>query len=100
MKIGFLMCFFAICATGVGQDAKRGEPSPWERSVVTVEVGRKQYDYYQPWSRKTARVQKPGLVLSDHQVLTTAEEMSDRTLVRMQKGGRGKWFAGEVAWID
>ena len=24
----------------------------WERSVVTIEVTRKQYDYLQPWSRQ------------------------------------------------
>ena len=38
--------------------------------------------------------------MGDHQVLTTADEMFDRTLVRLQKGGRGQWFIGEVSWID
>jgi hypothetical protein len=68
--------------------------------VVTLEVSRKQYDYYQPWTRKTSRVQKTGIVLGDHQILTTADELFDRTLVRLQKGGRGRWWAGEVLWID
>ena len=33
-------------------------------------------------------------------MLTTADEMFDRTLVRLQKGGRGLWRIGEVKWID
>jgi hypothetical protein len=74
--------------------------SPWERSVVNIEVARKQYDYYQPWSKRTRRLQKAGIVVGEHEILTTADEMFDRTLVRLQKGGRGRWFVGDVAWID
>lgn len=74
--------------------------SPWEQSIVTVEVSRKQYDYYQPWSRKDVRVQKPGLVLGENQILTTAEDLYNRTLIRLQKGGRGRWWLGEVKWVD
>jgi hypothetical protein len=83
-----------------GQEVKRSEPSALEQSVITLEAARKQYDYYQPWSKTTARVQKPALVISDHQLLTTAEELNDRTLVRLQKHGRGRWWPGEVSWID
>lgn len=43
---------------------------------------------------------KAGLVLKDNEILTTADELFDRTLVRIQKGGRGKWFIGDVSWID
>ena len=78
----------------------RNEASPWESSVVTVEVARKQYDYYQPWTRKDIRVQKPGLVVGEGEILTTAEETYNRTLVRLQKGGRGRWWLGEVKWVD
>lgn len=97
----FLVCFGLLSLFPcTGQEVKRSEPSAWEQSVVTLEVARKQYDYYQPWSKTTARVQKPALVLSDHQLLTTAEELNDRTLIRLQKHGRGRWWPGEVAWID
>jgi hypothetical protein len=90
----------AIAVSTHAQERRRGPASPWERSVVTLEVSRKQYDYYQPWTRKTSRVQKTGMVLDDHQILTTADELFDRTLVRLQKGGRGRWWTGEVIWID
>jgi hypothetical protein len=75
-------------------------PSPWEHSIVTLEVARKQYDYYEPWNKRTRRLQKCGLVVGDHQILTTADELYDRTLVRLQKNGRGRWFLGEVLWAD
>lgn len=90
----------AIAVSTHAQERRRAPASPWERSIVTLEVSRKQYDYYQPWTRKTSRAQKTGMVLDNHQILTTADELFDRTLVRLQKGGRGRWFTGEVLWID
>src|SRR5262249_32263193 len=78
----------------------KGAASSWEKSIVTLDVARKKYDYYQPWSRRQSQVQKTGLVVGERQVLTTADEMFDRTLVRLQKGGRGRWWIGEVVWID
>ena len=74
--------------------------SPWENSVVQLEVSRKQYDYFQPWTKRTKTTQETGLILNGHEILTTADEMFDRTLVRVQKGGRGKWWNGDVRWID
>ena len=82
------------------QRPSRSELAAWENTIVTVEVARKKYDYYQPWTRRTSQVQKTGLVVGEHQILTTADEMFDRTLIRLQKGGRGRWWIGEVSWID
>ena len=96
--IAYLTLFLLLPA--YAQEVKRSAPSMWEQSVVTVEVARKQYEYYQPWTKKTARSQKPALVVGERELLTTAEELYDRTLVRLQKYGRGRWFAGEVSWID
>ena len=72
----------------------------WEKSVVKVEVSRNLYDYYQPWSRRNDRSMKIGLVVGKGQILTTAQDLSDRTLVRLQKGGRGKWTNAQADWID
>ena len=71
----------------------------WERAIVTVEVTRKEYDYLQPWSRRVNQVQKMGTIIGDREILTTADFMADQTLIRLQKG-RGRWFRGEVTWID
>jgi hypothetical protein len=93
----FIQCtFLSTAAERLGQETV----SAWERSLVTVEVARKKYDYYQPWTRRTSQTQKTGIVLNDHEILTTADEMFDRALVRLQKGGRGRWWLGEVTWID
>jgi len=98
--LSLLPIFAAMVLITQAQEHKRGPASPWEKSVVTLEVSRKQYDYYQPWTRKTSRAQKAGIVLADHRILTTADELFDRTLVRLQKGGRGRWWPAEVAWVD
>ena len=72
----------------------------WEKSIVKVEVSRNIYDYYQPWNRRNDRATKIGLVVGERQLLTTAQDLSGRTLVRLQKGGRGKWTNAQVEWID
>src|SRR5437870_1903182 len=76
------------------------ERSPWERSIVTVELNAKQYDYRQPWITRTKTTQKNGLVIGPREILTTAEDFSNRTLVRIQKNGRGKWYNATVQWVD
>jgi hypothetical protein len=89
-----------VSARSHAEEERKAELAGWERSIVTIEVARKQYDYYQPWSKRTRRFQKIGTVIGEHQILTTADELFDRTLIRVQKGGRGRWWIGEVAWLD
>jgi hypothetical protein len=81
-------------------DDSTAATSVWEKSVVKVEVSRNIYDYYQPWNRRNDRSAKIGLVVGERQILTTSQNLSDRTLVRLQKGGRGKWTNASVDWID
>lgn len=71
----------------------------WEKAVVTVEITRKQYDFLQPWSRRVDQVQKMGTIINGKEILTTADQLSNHTLIRLQKG-RGRWFQGHVGWID
>ncbi|HVV01007.1 MAG TPA: hypothetical protein VHH88_06565, partial [Verrucomicrobiae bacterium] len=92
--VGFAMLIMLGLA-----DARAARPA-WDESIVTIEVARKQYDYYQPWSRRTHRTQKTGVILGNHQILTTADELFDHTLIRLQKHGRGQWWIGEIAWVD
>jgi hypothetical protein len=79
---------------------KNGERSGWPDSVVTIEVSRNQYDYTQPWTRRTRRLRKTGIVLGDRRLLTTADQVFDQTLVRVQKEGRGPWWPASVDWVD
>jgi PDZ domain len=97
----FVPAVLLACVIGHGaDDAKNVDPAAWERSVVQLDVTRKQYDYFQPWSKRMKSGQKTGIVISDNEILTTADELFDRTLIRLQKGGRGKWWIGELTWID
>jgi hypothetical protein len=96
----FLLTVEVAWFSGAAEPMPQSADNSWEHSIVTIEVSRKKYDYYQPWSRRTSQTQKTGLVLADHQILTTADEMFDRTLVRLQKNGRGRWWLGELTWID
>jgi len=99
-RLALAACLLGSARPSPGQEARHSDLSAWEHSIVTLEVARKQYDYYQPWGQGTRRVQKSGLVVGPKELLTTADELFDRTLVRLQRGGRGRWAAGEVVWID
>jgi S1-C subfamily serine protease len=102
MKQFFLV--FVLVVSAASAVFAQTTPAPtallWEKSVVRVEVTRRVYDYYQPWSTRTAQAAKIGLVVTDNQILTTSQDLSDRTLVRVQKGGRGPWVSASVAWVD
>ena len=91
-----LIVTFAVLA----EAAQTNTPTTWEKSIVRLEVARKSYDYYQPWNRRNERAMKTGLVVGERQILATAQDLSDQTLVRVQKNGRGKWTTARVEWID
>ncbi len=89
----------------LGADPAPATASPaalkgWERSVVLLEVNRKQYDYQQPWAKRSVTAQKTAIVVGPREALTTADELADHTLLRLQKDGRGKWWKASVTWID
>ncbi len=88
----FILCLLAVPAVAA-------DDVSWERSIVSLEVTRKQYDYLQPWSRRVEQMQKVGTIIDSKEVLTTAEGLGDHTLIRLQKG-RGRWYRAELAWID
>jgi len=72
----------------------------WKDSLVTIEGTRRQYDLFQPWSRRVRTTTKSGIVIGPREVLTTAEDLNDRTLLRFQRDGRGLWYDAELVWID
>lgn len=94
-----VLAAFAGCST-VPSGNQSSASAQWEKSVVRVEVSRKTYDYYQPWNRRTDRSMKTGLVVGKREILTTCQDMSDYTLVRVQKDGRGEWTTAKVVWVD
>ncbi len=83
-----------------GESAFQQNLKTWERSIVTLDVARKDYNYFLPWTRQASRQRKTGIVVGKHEILTTADGLFDRTFIRVQKGGRGQWWFGTVSWID
>ncbi|MBI3852616.1 MAG: hypothetical protein HY298_20355 [Verrucomicrobia bacterium] len=83
-----------------GRAAARSDTRDWERSIVSLDATRKQYDFFLPWSKQVQTVVKAGIVIGPREILTTADELENHTLIRLQKGGRGQWWNAEVKWID
>lgn len=96
----FLLVLALAGATTSSPAAERNARNPMEASLVTLEVTAKNYDYFQPWAKPTRSVRKHALVVGERELLTTAQNLADRTLVRVQKGGRGRWANAEVKWLD
>ncbi len=72
----------------------------WENSVIHIEVTSKEYNYIQPWARSEHKTYKSGVVVSGHQIITTADGLADQTLIRLKKQGSGLFSLGTVVWID
>lgn len=90
----------AMTWCGLVRAAEGNGRSPFESSVVTIEVTFKDYDYFQPWTKPTRSIRKHALVVGERELVTTAQNLADRTLVRVQKRGRGRWYNAEVRWVD
>jgi hypothetical protein len=72
----------------------------WDNAVVHIEVSGIEYSYAQPWTRAPRKVDKTGVAIAGHQIITTAEGLNDQTVIRLQKQGGGLFSAGSVVWID
>jgi hypothetical protein len=72
----------------------------WENAIIHIEVTSKDYSYVQPWARSEKKVFKTGVVIANHEIITTAAGVADQTLIRLQKQGGGFFSLGRVVWID
>lgn len=99
ISLRLLICTLLL-APGLCLQAASDDLSRWEHSLVTIEVNRQAYNFIQPWTRRSVSMQKSGIVIGPTRILTTAEQMNDLLTIRIQKGGRGRWFAGKLEWVD
>jgi len=72
----------------------------WENAVIHIEITSKAYSYVKPWERGERKASKSGVVIPDHLIITTAEDLDDQTLIRLKKQGGGLFSLGRVVWID
>lgn len=92
--------FLAVAAPAPAARAQLLARPGWDRSLVTIEVTFKLHDAFQPWNEPTRSIRKHGVVVAPGEVLTTAQYLPAHTLVRLQKGGRGRWYDAKVKWWD
>jgi len=92
LSSAYLLALLGWVLVAGGTARATPDHSPWEHSLVTVEVNHTVHDFLQPWSKRTEEHRKTGVVVGPHQVLTTADHFWNRNLVRVQKGGRGQWW--------
>lgn len=88
----------AFVPVGRAQPMLAATAPDWSRSLVSIEVTYKVFDAFQPWNDPTRAIRKHGFVVAPDEVLTTAQYLPTHTLVRVQKGGRGRWYDGRVKW--
>jgi hypothetical protein len=99
-RLVLALCCLASSSAGFARDTASSVAREWQRSLVTLEITRNQPDFLQPWSGRPQTLVKGGIVVGARDILTTAFGLENRTLVRVQKGGRGEWYAAQVRWID
>lgn len=97
--LNLLLCALLLAPVTV-LPAASSDLARWERSLVTLEINSQGYNYIQPWTRRSQTIQKSGVVIGPRSILTTAEQLNDLLLARVQKGGRGKWYPAQLEWID
>ncbi len=98
----FPKLIFAVSLLLTGQALGQADESKanWQDSIVLLDVTRNNFNFRIPWDKRAQSVSKFGAVIEGKELLTTAGGLANHTLVRIQKGGRGKWTNGEVRWID
>ena len=73
----------------------------WERSVVQLSVTYQTWDHGRPWAKESPGTrQAMGVVVAGHLVLTTAQILSDATLIELEALGRNHPITPRVVAVD
>ena len=88
---------FTASAVVSSQD---GPDTSWQLSIVDFDITRNDFNFRVPWDKRAQSTRKLGAVINGNEIVTTARGLANHTLVRLQKGGRGRWHTGQVEWID
>src|SRR5437868_5578584 len=71
----FISFLFVLCSCSSPKKKEASVPLPleWDHSIVHIEISGRQFDYFQPWSKRVENVKKMGVVVEGHTILTTAD---------------------------
>ncbi|MES2307326.1 MAG: hypothetical protein V4507_00550 [Verrucomicrobiota bacterium] len=100
MKSFYSLLFILVALFGFQGCKSDSETVSMQKQIVKLEVVQKIYDAQQPWRINTKETARNALVLSNQKLITTAEFLSDATVIRVQKEGKGNKFEARVAWIS
>ena len=92
LAVGLQPVSFGLAA----ERSNRSDLAGWANSVVTMEIAREEIRLLPALEPAHEPVQKTGLVIGERQILTTADEMFDRTLCVSRKMGVDD--GGSVRW--
>jgi hypothetical protein len=84
-----LLAASLLASTFSALGADKGQ-SAMQESIVRFDVTRNDHNFRVPWDKRAQSVSKLGAVIDGNEVLTTAQGLANHTLVRLQKGGRGR----------
>lgn len=95
-----LFSVLSLLIFGTSCRSRSTENEKMQKQIVKIEVVQKTFDSQQPWRINTKETTRNGLVVQDKKLLTTAEYLSDATVIRVQKEGKGVKFEGKIEWIS
>ena len=90
MKFPKLIFSVSLLLTGQALGQANESQANWQDSIVLLDVTRNNFNFRIPWDKRAQSVSKFGAVIEGKELLTTAAGLANHTLVRIQKGGRGK----------
>ncbi|MGJ8653116.1 MAG: PDZ domain-containing protein [Opitutaceae bacterium] len=98
-----LLCgLFTIQAVQADKQTSAQSPASFDSAatLVEIEITKTSYDYSLPWNTRNRQSWKNGIVIAEHQILTTADGFSGQTLCRVRKGGIAHQYTATLKWID
>ena len=96
-----IYCLASPLSSGAETENESIDASNLQKNVVVIRSYQQSYDWLIPWNKKALR-QSAGaaLVLARQQLLTTAELVSNHTLIEVRKPGDSNPYEAEVILLD
>ena len=96
-----LLIHCLVCPLVGGAESETPPTADLQKNVVVVRSYQQSHDWLIPWNKKTLRqIDGAALVLSQQQLLTTAELVSNHTLIEVRKPGDSNPYEAEVILLD
>ena len=74
---------------------------PMKQSLVYLQISNSAYDLYQPWKRSpTSKESGFGCAVGPYEVLTTAENVMNATLIQARRYGQNEYISANVETVD